>query len=92
LQEDLGDCGVEIISRSGYPAAMADLSKVSATAAETVLVLWPEDEAPDAGTAQQAAAVSALKAAGGITGQKLVVQSPGAQIADEYNAAVVCWG
>ena len=71
---------------------MADLSRVSATAAETVLVLWPEDAALDVGTAQQAAAVSALKAAGGITGQKLVVQSPGAQVAEEYNAAVVSAG
>lgn len=79
---------LEVISRSGVPMRMEDLARVSARAADTVVVMWPQDMDVAAAAASQAATLSALKAVGGVTGQKLVVQSTGSAVA-EYNAAEV---
>jgi hypothetical protein len=67
---------------------MEDLARVSARAADTVVVMWPSNMDVPAAAASQAATLSALKAVGGVTGQKLVVQSTGSAVA-EYNAAEV---
>eukprot|EP00879_Flechtneria_rotunda_P032084 GHRR01035236.1.p1 GENE.GHRR01035236.1~~GHRR01035236.1.p1 ORF type:complete len:182 (+),score=71.26 GHRR01035236.1:1269-1814(+) len=90
VAEELEDSGLQVITRSGNPAKPAEQRRASAAAADTVVLLWPSGLSAADGSAQQAAVLSALKTAGGVAKQKVVVQSAGTQEAD-YNAAQVCF-
>lgn len=65
--------GLKVITRSGSPAKPSDQHRVAAASASTVVLLWPSDMPPAQASAHTAAALSALRASGGIRGQKVCV-------------------
>jgi hypothetical protein len=89
VAEELEGMGLDVITRSGSPAKPTDQHRVAAAAASTVVLLWPADTPPAEASAQTAAALSALRASGGVRGQKVVVQSRGDALA-EFDATQVC--
>ena len=91
VAEELEGMGLDVITRSGSPAKPTDQHRVAAAAASTVVLLWPADTPPAEASAQTAAALSALRASGGVRGQKVVVQSRGDALA-EFDATQVCAG
>lgn len=80
--------GLNVITRSGSPAKPTDQHRVAAAAASTVVLLWPADMPAAQASAETAAALSALRASGGVRGQKVVVQSRGDALT-EFNATQV---
>jgi hypothetical protein len=89
VQQELAGSGLELITRTGNPAKPSDQTLAAAAAAEAVVLLWPAHLSPAAASAQQAAVLSALKTAGGVAKQKVVVQTAGEGEVAEYNAAQV---
>lgn len=87
INEELESGGLNIITRTGSPAKLSDLEKVAAGEAHTVIVLHTEQENKAFAVAQKAACLVALKTAGGVAGQNLVVQAAG--IADEEFTAAM---
>jgi hypothetical protein len=80
--------GLNVITRSGSPAKPSDQARVAAAQADTVVLLWPLDKPAAEASAQTAAALSALRATGGMRGQKVVVQSRSDAL-KEFNATKV---
>lgn len=75
VADELEGLGLNVITRTGSPAKPTDQHRVAACNAETVVLLWPSDMSPSEASAHTAAALSALRASGGVRGQKVVVQS-----------------
>lgn len=88
MAEELDGSGLKVITRSGSPAKPSDQARAAAAAASTVVLLWPEDMSAAEASANTAAALSALRASGGVRGQKVVVQSRGYALQD-FDAAQV---
>lgn len=89
VRDDLKGFHGAVITRHGKPSQLADLVRVSADTAKTVIVLHPDCDDEATASAQKAATLAALRAAGGVRGQSLVVQASGADdaVTDRYNAA-----
>lgn len=90
VAEELEGLGLTVITRSGSPAKPTDQHRVAAAAASTVVLLWPQDVPPAEASAHTAAALSALRASGGVRGQKVVVQSR-RDVLDEFDATQVSY-
>lgn len=75
VADELEGYGLNVITRTGSPAKPSDQARVAAAQADTVVLLWPTDKPAAEASAQTAAALSALRASGGVRGQKVVVQS-----------------
>lgn len=91
VAEELDGVDLRVITRSGNPAKPSEQRRAAAAAAETVVLLWPTGLSPADASAQQAAVLSALTTAGGVKGQKVVVQSAG-ELVEDYDAVKVRWG
>jgi hypothetical protein len=89
VADELEGSGLNVITRSGSPAKPTDQHRVAAANADTVVMLWPADMSSSEASAHTAAALSALRASGGVRGQKVVVQSR-ADVLEEFDAAQVC--
>lgn len=89
MADELEGLGLNVITRSGSPAKPTDQHRVAAASADTVVVLWPGEMSSSEASAHTAAALSALRASGGVRGQKVVVQSR-ADVLEEFDAAQVC--
>jgi hypothetical protein len=88
IAEVLEDGGLHVMTRSGSPAKPEEQARAAAADAATVVLLWPSDKEPAAASAHTAAALASLRAAGGVRGQKVVVQNLG-EAASNYNAIQV---
>lgn len=88
IAEALDGSGLKVMTRSGSPAKPAEQHRAAAAAASTVVLLWPQELEPAAASAHTAAALSSLRASGGVRGQKVVVQNLGQAVSD-FNAAQV---
>ncbi|WIA39518.1 hypothetical protein OEZ86_005609 [Tetradesmus obliquus] len=77
ILEEMEGSGLQVITRCGNPAKPSEQKRASAAAAETVVLMWPGGLPPAEASVQQAAVLAALKTAGGVVGQKVVVQSAG---------------
>eukprot|EP00878_Enallax_costatus_P024281 GHUV01025906.1.p1 GENE.GHUV01025906.1~~GHUV01025906.1.p1 ORF type:complete len:571 (+),score=147.54 GHUV01025906.1:313-2025(+) len=83
--EELEGTNLRVMTRSGNPAKPSEQKRASVATADTVVLMWPSDLSPADASAQQAAVLAALKTAGGVAGQKIVVQSAGQEVG-EYDA------
>eukprot|EP00878_Enallax_costatus_P027636 GHUV01029773.1.p1 GENE.GHUV01029773.1~~GHUV01029773.1.p1 ORF type:complete len:281 (+),score=62.85 GHUV01029773.1:313-1155(+) len=86
--EELEGTNLRVMTRSGNPAKPSEQKRASVATADTVVLMWPSDLSPADASAQQAAVLAALKTAGGVAGQKIVVQSAGQEVG-EYDAVQV---
>jgi hypothetical protein len=88
ILEEMEGSGLHVITRAGNPAKPIEQKRASAASAETVVLMWPAGLPPAEASAQQAAVLAALKTAGGVVGQKVVVQSAGEDAA-QFDAVKV---
>jgi hypothetical protein len=88
ILEEMEGSGLRVITRAGNPAKPTEQKRASAASAETVVLMWPAGLPPAEASAQQAAVLAALKTAGGVVGQKVVVQSAGEDAA-QFDAVKV---
>jgi hypothetical protein len=88
ILEEMEGSGLHVITRAGNPAKPTEQKRASAALAETVVLMWPAGLPPAEASAQQAAVLAALKTAGGVVGQKVVVQSAGEDAA-QFDAVKV---
>jgi hypothetical protein len=91
ILEEMEGSGLQVITRSGNPAKPTEQKRASAASAETVVLMWPGGLPAAEASAQQAAVLAALKTAGGVVGQKVVVQSAGEDVA-QFDAVKVRFG
>lgn len=70
VAEELGG-SLHVVTRSGNPARLADQRRAAVEAADTVVLLWPSGLSDAEASAQQAAVLLTLEAAGGLNRQKV---------------------
>jgi hypothetical protein len=88
ILEEMEGSNLHVITRTGNPAKPTEQKRASAASAETVVLMWPAGLPAAEASAQQAAVLAALKTAGGVVGQKVVVQSAGEDAA-QFDAVKV---